>query len=149
MEKLRYNCGSSQDWCRLHEVVQQTSEFLYTLKEWFKNVKFLSFIAKQQHDYFEQRQKIWPVQIWVICDFVENYSFISQKEVQSSHWDLSMMISYKDDNELKSSWHVIISENLKHSTTNVYHFHRQPIQFLKDNKQIYSTAKKKYLFFID
>lgn len=155
IEEIRYHCWSGQDRCRLQEIVQQTGEFLDALKELLKKLKLHSFIAKQQHEYLRSKKNnLKQGEYLIICDFAENYSFITQEEVQSSHWDnqqatiFPMVIYYMDNDELKSSSHAMISEELKHLTSNVYHFQHQLIQLLKDNAQNYPTPTK-IIYFSD
>ena len=77
-------------------------------------------------------------QLYVVCDFLENYSFILQDEAQSFHWNkpqatLNPFIIYfkKEDNKVGHCSFVIISEFLEHNTIAFYSFQKKLIQFLK------------------
>lgn len=75
----------------------------------------------------------------VILDFSENYSFVLQDAAQSYHWSKEQAtihpfgIYYKNDNnEIKHTNLVVISDCLEHNTIAVHLFQRHLISFLKN-----------------
>lgn len=88
----------------------------------------------------------------VICDLAENYTFVTQEEVQSSHWNkqqvtiFPMAVYYEEGEILKPFSFAVISEELKHLSTDVYHFQCKLVQFIKNNSQL---KKVKIIYFSD
>ena len=73
-----------------------------------------------------------------IVDYAENYAFTVQDAVPGFHWNndqatvYNIVIYYKEDETVKHTSLVIISDCLTHDTVAVYTFHKILLNFLKD-----------------
>ena len=66
------------------------SEFIDMFLEKFDLLRRHHFIAKAQSAFFQSTKQTLPSDIVIILlDFVENYSFLVQDEVQGYHWQKS------------------------------------------------------------
>lgn len=155
MEEIRCHIWTQQDRCSLEEIIKSTEEFLEMLKGLLSKLKLHSFIAKRQSEYLrEAKENVSQGENIIICDFAENYLFLTQEEVQSSHSNnqqvtiFPMVVYYKKNTELKHVSFAIISEELKHTTNQVYLFQKKLINFLKNNSEIF-PAPTKFTYFSD
>lgn len=82
----------------------------------------------------------------VQCDFAENYAFVVQNAAQAFHWNndqttiFTVVIYYKEKDEIKHKSIAILSDNLKHDTTAVYQYQTLIIEYMKTHfkpKKIY------------
>lgn len=96
------------------------------------------FIARRQSQYFKDRkQSLGEDEMLVVCDFSENYTFITQDEIQSAHWKNDQCtvhpfaLYYKENGETKMKSMVIISESLKHDVISVYMFQKKLIDTIR------------------
>ena len=80
------------------------------------------------------------------CDFAENYAFVIQNSTQSFHWNnnqatvFTVVVYYKQNNELKHVSIAVISDKLNHDTIAVYEYKKIVVSYLKTN----FTVKKVY-----
>ena len=57
------------------------------------------------------------------CDFAENYAFVIKNSTQSLHWNnnqatvFTVVVYYKQNDELKHVSIAVISDNLNHDTS--------------------------------
>lgn len=97
-----------------------------------------SFIAKQQSKFFKStKENLKPGEFVVVCDFSENYSFITQDAVQSAYYTTTQCtlhpfaIYYKEGDEVKEKSLLVISSCLTHDTIAVYQFQTKLVEFMR------------------
>lgn len=79
-------------------------------------------------------------------NFAENYAIVVQNSTQSFHWNnnqatiFTIVVYYKENNDLKHVSLAVISDNLNHDTVAVYEYQKITIHYLKSN----FTVKKVY-----
>ena len=97
-----------------------------------------SFIAREQANYLNQLKQDLPGdKVIVLGDFVENYQFILQDEVQEFYWNSSqctlhsIVIYYKVNNSIQSHSLCFTSNDLTHDVDMVYEVIKHTIDFAK------------------
>jgi hypothetical protein len=88
---------------------------------------FHDFVAKQQISFMNDGKENLKVgEFYVIGDFYENFRFVIQDEAQGYHWASDhatihpYVIYFKEDDVLKHTSYVIISDCLEHTIATVY-----------------------------
>ena len=92
----------------------------------------------------EKLPKDWTV---LVLHFAENYSCLSQDEIQSAHWatnqvTIHLIVAYYNCEHPDKSTHVVqealvfISEDLKHDSHAAHHFEKEAIKYLKEKRGI-------------
>lgn len=138
--------------CILEKVTPPINEFTDTFCEKLQELIPHSFIAKQQSNFFKStKEKLKTGEFVVVCDFSENYTFITQDAVQSAYYSSDQCtlhpfaIYYMDGNELKEKSLLVISSCKKHDTIAVYQFQTKLLHFLRSEFE----SVKKITFFSD
>ncbi|GFQ92175.1 hypothetical protein TNCT_545321 [Trichonephila clavata] len=68
-------------------IIKSFNEALDELRDSTAKCKFYSFVKNVQSDYFQNiKQDLTSEKAIVQIDFAENYTLISQYEIQSAHW---------------------------------------------------------------
>ena len=105
-----------------------------------KNLKPHHFISTKQTVYLNEcKNNIQEQECLVIQDFAENYTFITQDEIQAAYWNSKqctihpVIIYYRASEELEHKCVVIVSESLKHDINAVHLFNMGIIDFIKSN----------------
>lgn len=123
----------------LTEMHKQTAKFKHHV-----------FVKNQQAKYFENKKKeTSSTEIVLQVDFAENFTILSQDEIQSAHWahpqaTMFTGCSWGNMGEEKHSY-IVISNELSHDKCTVWVFLHKIIQDLK----IHYPSLKKVLIFSD
>ena len=105
------------------------------------------FTANWQHDQFKYIRENLPNN-WTtfVLDFAENYSCMSQDEIQSAHWAIQqvtlhpLVCYYKCQHPTHS--HVVqealvfLSDDLNHDASAVHHFESKSIEYLREKRDL-------------
>ena len=81
-------------------------------------------------------------EIVISFDFPENYAFIIQNSAQSFHWNnnqatiFTIIVYYRENDDLKHESVAIISDNLNHDTVSVYEYQKIILNYLKGYHQL-------------
>lgn len=115
--------------CTLEKITSPVNEFIDRFCAQLHELIPHSFIAKQQSNFFETaKNNSKPGEFVVVCDFSENYTFITQDAVQSAYYSSTQCtlhpfaIYYVEDNVVKEKSLLVISSCLTHDTIAVYQF---------------------------
>lgn len=151
IEFIKFNLWTQTDRSFLETRFESVDDFIDNFVSRLPKLLKHSFLSKQQSSYFNKvKENLGEQEILVVLDFAENYSFKIQDEVQSYHWSNDQAtihpfgIYYMENNELKFTNFVIISDITKHNTFTVDIFIREFINFISRTIQ---TPKKNILFF--
>jgi hypothetical protein len=152
IDAITYNQWLTTDRYNLHTVTSASDEFVEKFVSSLNKLKVHEFVAHQQSSFMkETKSSLQDVEVTVLGDFSENYSFILQDAAQGFHWNnqqatIHPSVSYfkNSKNELENLWFVIISEYLYHDTVSVYTFQKHAIAFLKEMFQIF----QRYIIFL-
>ena len=144
-----------QDRYSITTISKPVSDFVHNLFNSLVNkLKLHDFIARQQSNYLkEKKSSLLHGEYILIMDFSENYSMVTQNEIQAAHFSKvqatihPIVAYYKTQNENLEclSW-VAISDHLKHDTVAVNKFQSKFIDFIKTNAAKYPKIRKIYYF---
>lgn len=111
-----------------------------------------AYIAKKQADFLNDTKKdLKEGEFVVLGDFAENYTFVTQNEIQSAYFNRQQctlhpfVIYYRERTEIKHKSLLIISESLDHDVIAVYQYQQKLIEFMR---QEFATVRK-ISFFTD
>ena len=126
----------------LSKVVTQTlnvEEFIKLLVGTIDNLTSQCYIAKCQTNYLKRREEELPDNCaLVLGNFVENYAFVFQDEIQSFHWSKlyctlhPIVVYYKENGKLDEKSFCFISDDLEHDTEFVFELQRELVKMLKE-----------------
>jgi hypothetical protein len=156
IDQVEYKQWTMTDRSNLETRIQSADEFLNSFISALPKLLHHDFIAKQQAKFLQDtRERLKPGEYLIVGDFAENYSFVLQDATQSFHWNnlqatihpfvcyYKMKVNGNDDNEiLKHSSFVVISESNVHDTVAVHLFQKVLLQFLGRN-----IMQPKYVFY--
>ena len=78
----------STDRTAMSIISSSLEEFIELLCEKVDELTEHSFIAKSQNAYLKkQKEELKQDEAIIICDFAENYQYVTQDEVQGAHWN--------------------------------------------------------------
>lgn len=111
---------------------------LETLENKLKKFKQHFYVHHTQSDYFRDiKENIKRHEAVLQVDFAENFTFVSQDEVQSAHWNQAQGTIFtacawlKTETGLTSHSFAIISNELTHNKESVWYFLKVIIAYLK------------------
>ena len=105
-----------------------------------------SYLAKLQSRYLKQRkEEINDSEVFFLRDFIKNYKFIIQDEIQSYHWNISQctfpprgtllshpgVFYFKLENAMQSEFFCIMSSDNSHDVAYVYMVQKKIIKVIK------------------
>ena len=149
IDEITYKWWTHTDRSNLELIVKSSEDFVESLIQMLQNYMKHNFITKMQSSAYKMaKEDLKEGQMIVVCDFAENYSFVVQDEIQSFHWNNSMVTLhpfvgyYKDEDILKHANFVSISECNIHDSVSVHLFITQFLSHIKEklpmiNKIIY------------
>lgn len=125
--------------CRPHivEVTACLSTALDKLQSLFKHFKLHCFVKREQHKTFENKKLgLHEHEALLQVDFAENYSAVSQDEIQSAHWSHQQItvftaVAWLGQGKVHSF--AIISDCLSHDKYCVWIFLKKIICYLKQS----------------
>ena len=110
-------------------------------------LKTHDFVAKKQSLFVNNvKSNLQEGEFLVCCDFAENCAFVIQNSTRNFHWNNSqaivftVVVYYKQNDELKHVSIALISDNLNHDTIAFYEYQKIVISYLKTNfavKKVY------------
>jgi hypothetical protein len=102
-----------------------------------------TYVTRQQRDYIKQIKLTSSFTTFAVVhmDFAENFSFVVQKEIQSSYWNQKQASLYTIVINIGSDHRnmVVISNRMTHDTTFVYCTQQLIVQFMREE---YPTVQK-------
>lgn len=110
---------------------------IYFLEKQLNAYKTHCFVKHVQEKYFDsKRQALSETEVLIQLDFAENYSLISQDEIQSAHWSHQQVTIFTCVAWFSDATHsfAIISNELSHNKYSVYTFVKEIITQLKIKK---------------
>lgn len=143
-----------KQWIKTENRMQQSTlsgtvqELLAELHDQTPKFKVHTYVKKQQSDTFEARKKeTSESEILLQVDFAENFSILSQDEIQSAHWShpqatIFTGCAWAVNGNAKLSY-LLFSNELSHDKYAVWTFFKKIIE---DLKQEYPTLKKVFMF---
>lgn len=138
IETVQYNMWTTTDRSEFVTKIDEIDEFIENFLEKLPKLVKHSFITKQQNIYFNNtKQDLKADEFLVVLDFAENYTFVIQDEVQSYHWTNTQAtihpfgVYYKEEDQIKFTSCIIISDILKHNTIVVQLFLKKFINYIK------------------
>ena len=149
IDEITYKRWTHTDRSNLEVIVKSSEDFVESLIQMLQKYMKHNFITKMQSSAYKMtKEDLKEGQMIVFCDFAENYSFVVQDEIQSFHWNNSMVTLhpfvgyYKDEDILKHVNFVSISECNIHDSVSVHLFITQFLSHIKEklpmiNKIIY------------
>lgn len=147
--QVEYDSWFQTDRCTIASKTVSVDEFMDILGEKLMKLKTHDFFAKSQSVFVKDlKGNLQEGEFLVSCDFAENYGFVVQNSAQSFHWNnnqatvFTVVVYYKDNNELKHLSIAIISDNLNHDTVSVYEYQKIIISHLKT---LFTVKKIYYL----
>lgn len=116
---------------------------LQTFESKLQRFKQHFYVHRTQSDQFrEAKERIESNEAVVQIDFAENFTLISQDEVQSAHWNQAQATVFtacawvKTELALKSYSYAIISDDLTHNKESVWYFLKMIVEHLKTKTEI-------------
>ena len=100
------------------------------------------FISRSQYQYQNKLKGNFKyIEVIILGDFAENFSFIVQDEIQECHWNKKqfswypIVLYYRKENKSDSTSALIcfISDDLKHDVTFVCKLMKDTIKYIHDN----------------
>lgn len=140
-EDVKFRQWKSTDRCEMLVAVSSRSELVETASKQLSDLIIHDFIACSQRDYVKQLKDELPRnKVVIMMDFSMNYNCLIQSAVQSYHWSPKQatvhptVIYYKDqENELKHTSIIFISDDLDHDVSLVFKFQEKTIAYVKEN----------------
>ena len=139
IDEVSYKKWTNTDRSMLETVTEATEDFIVSFISLLKDYAKHSLLTTlQTSTYQDKKNGLQPGEVLVVCDFAENYSFVVQDEVQSFHWNNSMVtlhpfVAYfKTGEELKHTSFVSISECNVHDTASVHLFPKKFHEHLRE-----------------
>ena len=87
-DDVMYSQWESTDRTTLRSITSDVDEFVDLLVYSVDNLTTHSFIAKSQAQYLKKRkEELKENECIILLDFVENYHYIVQDEIQEYHWN--------------------------------------------------------------
>lgn len=129
ISEVQFQVWQQTDRSMLKTEVANGDDFIQELCDRMVNLKSHDYYAKQQSAFMKQaKNELSEGEFIVQCDFAENYAFVVQNAAQAFHWNndqttiFTVVIYYKEKDEIKHKSIAILSDNLKHDTTAVYQY---------------------------
>jgi hypothetical protein len=126
---IYYKQWTSTDRCTLSDISENLDSYLNSLSKKIVKLTRHHFIAKEQASYLKKlKQSLTEVDVIIIGDFSENYSFVVQDSVQGFHWENSQctihpfIMYYIRNGVLYHQSFCFLSDDLKHTPAMVYTF---------------------------
>ena len=132
-EEISFQQWQGTDRAMLCTQTTSIIEFLELLVDAISKLTVHSFIAKCQARYLKDRKDTCIA----LLDFVENYQFMVQDEIQGFHWNnisctLHPVALYSTkDGKLHCSSICVISDDMEHDTPFIYQVQSEVVQYLK------------------
>lgn len=147
--EIDYQSWFQTDRCTIASKTVNVHEFMDILGEKLMKLKTHDFFAKQQSLFVSNvKSNLQEGEFLVCCDFAENYAFVIQNSTQSFHWNnnqatiFTVVVYYKQNDQLKHVSIAVVSDNLNHDTIAVYEYQKIVISYLKTN---FNVKKLYYL----
>lgn len=123
-------------------IVQETSgslgQAIHALSEKLVAFKKHWFIKKKQSDHFQHaKENLLPTEAVLQMDFAENYSIISQDEIQSAHWchgQVTIFTACASFPDKTVKCFAVISDNRDHNKYAVWTFMKEVLSAIKKMK---------------
>ena len=139
VDKVEYRKWSKQDRSELETVTQSPNEFAIRLGERLEELIEHDFIARSQNAYLENlKTTLKPREAIVMVDFAENYSVITQNEIQSHHWNKRQatvhpfVAHWREGENLEHTTYAAISDCLDHDTVAFSIFQEKFLAYLQE-----------------
>ena len=135
------------DRANLINCVENVETYIENVIKKVQSIMVHSYIAKAQSEHLQKlKNEIKSDSIIFLGDFVENYRFVVQDEVQSFHWrnlqatQHPVVIYYKENEKLKRFSYCVISNDMEHDVAMIYQVQNE---FLK--KYLLTSLQPKML----
>ena len=93
IDEITYKRWTHTDRSNLEVIVKSSEDFVESLIQMLQKYMKHNFITKMQSSAYKMaKEDLKEGQMIVVCDFAENYSFVVQDEIQSFHWNNSMVM---------------------------------------------------------
>ena len=142
--EIEYESWFQTDRYTIASKTVRIHEFMDILGEKLSKLKTHDFFAKKQFIFTNDlKENLQEGEFIICCDFAENYAFVIQNSTQSFHWNnnqatiFTVVVYYKENDELKHVSIAIISDNLNHDTISVYEYQKIIITYLKNHFRVY------------
>lgn len=126
IDHIMFSTWQAMDRCTLIKDCLPTADFVDQLGTSLKNLIPHHFLSKAQSNYIAQRKsELHHDEVMVQCDFAENYAYIAQNSAQAFHYNndqctvLTVVLYYKNQEELKHKSIVLLSNSTTHDTAAV------------------------------
>ena len=143
IQEIKYESWKQTDRCSIIFETIKVSSFLEILKDKLIKLKTHDFFAKQQALFIRNlKENLEDGEIVISFDFAENYAFVIQNSAQSFHWNnnqatiFTIIVYYRENDDLKHESVAIISDNLNHDTVSVYEYQKIILNYLKGHHQL-------------
>jgi len=152
VDKVRYQQWVSVDRTELVRLVDTRDSYIEKLTQIIDDLTRHSFVAKTQSAYMNvlNERLISETEILMQGDFVDNFSFVVQDEIQSLHWENSQatlhpFVAYyrHNDGTLENLNIMIISDSKVHNSVSVHAFLEAALDLVKNK---FPTVKKVHYF---
>ena len=140
ISEIKYESWFQSDRSTIGSKTVNIYEFMNVLGDKLIKLKTHDYFAREQFIFVEELKKsLQKGEFLISCDFAENYAFVIQNSTQSFHWNnnqasiFTVVIYYRENDDLKHLSMAIISENLNHDTISVYEYQKIIISYLKSH----------------
>lgn len=140
-QQITFNQWTQTDRAELIAKTCKTEEFIEEASSKFNSLIPHYYIANQQSEFLKKRKsELTKDIVLVLLDFSENYTFVTQEEVQGNYWSRNsctihpVVIYYIDENgKLNTKSLCFISDDLKHDVAIVQVFVKHIINYVKEH----------------
>ena len=142
--QFHYSQWQTTDRASLVMVTSTCEEYKDTLISAINAITKHSFLAKRQANFLRvKKESLKANEVIVLGDFVENYQFLVQDEIQSYHWSkeyctLHLLVVYfiDGDGNIQHNCLCFISDDNNHDTNFVYKIQTILVDYLKEDLPI-------------
>ena len=136
---VEYRKWTNTDRSTLETITETSEEFVQTLCEQLELLVKHEFVASSQGSFLRSlKENLNSREVIVLGDFAENYSMVTQDEIQSHHWNklqatIHPFVAYwRDDaGEIQHLSYAAISDCLTHDTVAVHMFQRKLVGYIE------------------
>lgn len=136
----------------LETLTRPTQEFIDSFCKQLRDLIPHAFIATRQASFLnDTKQALKEGEYVVLGDFAENYTFVTQNEIQSAYFNRPQctlhpfVIYYRKGEEIDHKSLLVISESTNHDVIAVYHYQQKLLEFMRRE---FATLRK-ISFFTD
>lgn len=155
LDHISFDQWCMQDRYSLIKISKQPTEFVNDLFNFCTDkLKIHNYVAIQQAKFLKKlKEDLNEGEYIFIMDFSENFSMITQNEIQAAHFNkvqatIHPIVAYYKNaiGELENISWIAISDHLKHNTVAVHMFQGLFIKFIEKNHDTYPAMNKIFYF---